>query len=319
MRALLKALGMITLTVALSFSAHASRGNEGSGGGDLRAMQFVKIAEKVADYLEHVPDVPPVLKKIDIAALKKAIKTTAVESTDEVLLLPSGESTSAVTKDALNWPAKKRIVFNREAWDMIPSGSKRAALVLHEYLGIMSVDDKDYGYSRQLFENGTLKMIFDYIPETQSITEGLDFNFSVKCTIDYQGTHIDEFSPLGWRKSADGKFSSYGGLIGRILTYNDKNEALQLFIYNENDWNMELIKFPHSNEDSIHIVLGWDRDTFFQFPRRIVFEQKVKLTPNFKTEMTFPDLGLKFECHRMLKQELDHEPFYIPVEPVPQK
>jgi hypothetical protein len=280
-------------------------------------MQFVKVAEKVADYLEHGQDVPSRLKRLDTQALRKAIKQTSVESTDEILLLPSGESTGAVTKDALNWFSKKRIVFNREAWDMIPAGSRRAALVLHEFLGIMGVDDKDYGYSRELFENASLKMVFDNVRETQSITEGLDFDFLIKCTIDYQGQHIDVFGPLGWRKSADGKISSYGKLIGRILTYNDKNEALQLYIYNDNDPDMELIKFPHSNEDAIHIVVGWDRDTFFQFPRRIVFEQKVKLTPNFKTEMTFPDLNLKFQCHRMLKQELDREPFYIPVEPVP--
>ncbi len=316
MKSLLNVISILFIAVAVSLSAQAKTGNEGSGGGDLRAMQFVKVADKIAEYLENGKNPPNALKEIDLKALRQAIDKTTVESTSEVLSLPSGESVSAVTKDALNWFSKKRIVFNREAWDVIPDGSRRAALVLHEYLGIMGIDDQNYGYSRLLFENPGLKILFDNIPETQEITEGLDFDFAVKCTIDFRGRHIDEFDPLGWRIAPNGQIAQYSGLIGRTLT-RQGDEFLELLIYDESNPDLGLFGIPVSHEKAIHFVLGWEKSTFFNYPERVIFDQKVKLTPNFKSQMDFPELDLKYECHRMLQQELNHQPFYIPVSPFP--
>lgn len=317
MSSVLKLLSQaIALVLALSTStlSHAVTGNEGSGGGDLRAMQFVKIGEKIVECLERCSGLPDVLKTIDTRALKKAVQKTSVESTNEVLLLPSGASQSAVTKDALNWFGKTRIVFNREAWDTILDGSRRAALVLHEYLGIMGVDDRDYRYSKLLFENNALKMSFNYMAETQEITEGLEFDFAIKCTINFRGQEIDELDPLGSRMSPDGRIFSKVGSIGRDLVWKDDySEVLQLRFYDDSDANVGLIGIPISGEKAIHIVLGWTKNWFFSYPERVIFDQKVKLTPNFRTEMSFPELELKYECHRMLEQELSKEPFFVPV------
>lgn len=113
------------------------------GGGDNYSLLFVGTASDILHYLEQTPELS---SEINIAAFKKAVETTTVESTDKQLLL------NGVPKDAINYPAEKRIIFNYKNWNAIDL-ENRPALVLHEYLGIMGVSDVGYKISKKILDN----------------------------------------------------------------------------------------------------------------------------------------------------------------------
>lgn len=106
------------------------------GGGDIYALQFVAIANKIVTHFQNSP-----VKEIQVEDLKKAVETTHVESTNEDLAL------SGFPKDAINYPETQRILFNRTRWNQIADEDK-PALVLHEYLGILKIEDASYKLSK---------------------------------------------------------------------------------------------------------------------------------------------------------------------------
>jgi hypothetical protein len=314
-------LNMKCLILAFTLISQVGSANPGrdSGGGDIRAIQFKKIGLAIVEYLRE-GSLPEELKSLDPNRLKKAVGSTTVESTNEVLSLDSQQTSSAVIKDALNSPKKHSILFNREAWDILADGSHRAALVLHEYLGIMKVDDRNYTYSAALYEYGPAKTYFDRLPESQAIEDGLDFDFQIQCTIDYQKAHY-VFDPIGSvgspivgiMKPGD-YFPGYSStpFIGRKLTQNTNGEWLVIQIFNPNDPNLSMFNPKKKGEsgNSIEIALGWTKEPWFDLPERLVFNQKVKLVPNFKLSAELPESQLSLECHRLLTQDFRTEPFF---------
>lgn len=135
MKALL-ALCILTLTP----SAHATKlvGN----GGDEYAIQFVDVGRQVLQFLEKSP-----VKGIDREKLRNAMEKTEVESTEKDLIL------LGKPKDAINYPELKKIVINRARWGAISVNfPNQAALVLHEYLGIIGADDTGYKLSKKVLK-----------------------------------------------------------------------------------------------------------------------------------------------------------------------
>ena len=114
------------------------------GGGDVYALQFVAIADKVVAHFQQNPPTG-----FSVETLKQVVEATTVESTDENLVL------KGVPKDAINNPATKQIIFSRASWNRIIDEDK-AALVLHEYLGILKVEGANYKYSKSILGNFSL-------------------------------------------------------------------------------------------------------------------------------------------------------------------
>lgn len=133
----MKKLICIMTFLVLGQIAHAGPRVIGNGG-DAYALQFVSFAEKILLYLQSAR-----VEGIDVEALGQAIETTKVESTDSVLLLNN------IPKDAINYPTEKRIVFNRQRWSALMANEKMA-LVLHEYLGILNIEDASYKFSKMV-------------------------------------------------------------------------------------------------------------------------------------------------------------------------
>lgn len=140
MKIFLVALAMIGLPQYASANAKVV-GN----GGDEYSVEFTQLAHELTDWLAANRKLLP--KSFSMQAYRTALKTTQVESTDEPLSL------NGATKDALNFPAQKRILFNRAAWNRILSLPRKKALVFHEYLGILGIDDSRYQISRLVIKS----------------------------------------------------------------------------------------------------------------------------------------------------------------------
>ena len=119
----------------------ARDGGISGGGGDGYAIQFVEVARMIQTALGINAD-----SAINATALKQAILETKVESTDEALEI------GGKNKDAINYPAEKRIIVSRQGWSLL-GGNQKRTLVLHEYLGILRIDDSDYQISTRIISS----------------------------------------------------------------------------------------------------------------------------------------------------------------------
>ncbi len=126
----------------VSLSAHGGPRVIGNGG-DTYALQFVTFAQNILLYLQNSN-----IKGLDTEALSQVIEKTHVESTTKELKL------NGLEKDAINYPSENRIIFNRTRWTAMVM-DERLALVLHEYLGLLGVEDASYKYSRLLLKDMT--------------------------------------------------------------------------------------------------------------------------------------------------------------------
>ena len=86
---------------------------------------------------------------IPLRHLRSAYHSTRVGTTDDPLYYRGQEV------DALNCDDELTIVFNKKRWKAIRSGSERSEemqelLILHEYLGILAIEDKTYEVSSQV-------------------------------------------------------------------------------------------------------------------------------------------------------------------------
>lgn len=139
----MKNLFYVLMISLISVSSFAGPRVIGSGG-DAYALQFVAIADKV---VQHLKNNPPADFSVD--DLEKIVAVATVESTDESLKL------KGLPKDAINYPATKQIIFSRASWNRIIDEDK-AALVLHEYLGLLKFEGASYKYSKALLSNMNL-------------------------------------------------------------------------------------------------------------------------------------------------------------------
>lgn len=120
-----------------TLNAGGDRGN----GGDTYASEFVAAAYGILQWLHEHP-----VAEIKTESLALVILQTKVYSQDQLTL-------EGQTVDAINYPKAKpaRIEINRQRWDQIRDDEYRQwRLVLHEYLPILGIDDRNYQVSRKL-------------------------------------------------------------------------------------------------------------------------------------------------------------------------
>jgi hypothetical protein len=125
---------------------NAIAGNE-SGGGDGYAAEFVLTAKTALELAKKLD--PSDLLPVNIDTLTGAIANTSVHS-EEKLVFEGNEV------DAINYPDKKLIKISRVRWTDLRTESQtfpRFYLVIHEYLGIMGIDDSQYSVSQRLINS----------------------------------------------------------------------------------------------------------------------------------------------------------------------
>ena len=109
-------------------------------GGDFYALQFASYADRIVTYLQiNQDDIP----EVSADTMEKIVAETKIESTTKKLILDGYE------KAAINYPDKKLIVINQDQWSA-SSDRERSALVLHEYLGLMGIEDAKYAVSKRV-------------------------------------------------------------------------------------------------------------------------------------------------------------------------
>ncbi|HWU43148.1 MAG TPA: hypothetical protein VN132_06910, partial [Bdellovibrio sp.] len=97
---------------------------------------------------EQLKKFPSLVEKIDLEAFRDFILTTEVVFTHDDLLLNGSR------KEAINYPLKRQIYINIGDWDqLLREPNLRAALVLHEFLGLMTIDDAGYELSSTILNS----------------------------------------------------------------------------------------------------------------------------------------------------------------------
>lgn len=143
-------INLVVLGLLAGLVPSTSFANGAWGGGDGYALDFVKTAREVLAQLSRVK--PGNETEIDVVALKAAIDNTKVTSTKDPILV----SDDPDQKDAKNNPELKEIVLSRGGWDALRDRAARLRLVLHEYCGIMRLNDKNYRISSVALSAPTL-------------------------------------------------------------------------------------------------------------------------------------------------------------------
>ncbi|QDK46216.1 hypothetical protein DOM22_14110 [Bdellovibrio sp. ZAP7] len=129
--------------------------------------EFTDIGKSAAKLAGIVPGFP-----VNEAQFLEVVKTTTIEFTENKLISPQG-----IEVDALNYPAKKLIRVNwnrwfRYRWTM----DNRTQLAIHEYLGILKVDDSKYSWSQYLIKGGRLTSVTTCDYEIEGQPYYLNFN-----------------------------------------------------------------------------------------------------------------------------------------------
>lgn len=134
-----------SLFLVLGFSfANAFAGNEGAHGGDPYGLEFATLGDELSKLLNKYETVhPDLFQKYHFTALRFA---SSVKSTR----LVSGEGSDVILNgnevDAINTPQLSQILINRTRWRESEL-SARVKLVLHEYFGILAVEQDRYNAS----------------------------------------------------------------------------------------------------------------------------------------------------------------------------
>ncbi len=292
---------------AQSPAAHQSKsGGEHSGGGGYRELQFQNIGYAVVELLSDSKNIPPELARLDFKRLKQIIKMTTAEGTQlELRPSPNGKVQPALIKDALNTPARKLIQFNIDSWDLIPTGSLRAALVLHEYLGVMNAlgypncDDRHYAISHYLYAHPALKLWFDNTEVAQSMTETLTLDFPLQCSYQFRNEARVQLGKLGTYQSKGIHIEQ--AIIGhKVANVVNSKESLQLFIYDESNVNATYLRMmpSKSTRSTVKIVVAKGLH-LSSASKTQIFSQSIAIAPNLKFEIDLEFIKLKIECHRV--------------------
>ena len=118
-----------------------ANGWEVGSGGDAYAGQFVEFAYEISDILRDSP-----ITEVSAADFEQAIRKTKVASFDALTLNEN-------TVDARNFAdaLPPRIEMSRSSWDRLQDNRlEKIKLVLHEFLGILKIDDVGYQVSRKV-------------------------------------------------------------------------------------------------------------------------------------------------------------------------
>lgn len=130
------------ISTILCVSTLAFAGHDQGGGGETEALKFAMIASRALSIVQENQSKFP---EVSASLFQNAIKQTKIQITNEELQL-NGEK-----KDAINYPEQSLIKVNRFAFRALTSNSvAQIALVVHEYLGILSIDDSNYFISSRV-------------------------------------------------------------------------------------------------------------------------------------------------------------------------
>ena len=119
----------------LFISVSALAGNELGNGGDHYAQEFISLGRAIVS--KQNADRDPLLPSA--SELSQVVEETQVTTKDSLLL-------REVEVDAINYPEQKKIEVSRARWQKY-SAVEKAALVLHEYLGVANIEDSKYQIS----------------------------------------------------------------------------------------------------------------------------------------------------------------------------
>lgn len=118
-----------------------SGGTDVGNGGSLPAQEFIATALKISEMLNETPE--SIVSTKFKADFKNLILNVTVLATDRLFL--NGEEVSAI-----NYPAKHLIKVSLPRWNQIYYLQERVPLVLHEYLGLMGLNDYNYQMTNQI-------------------------------------------------------------------------------------------------------------------------------------------------------------------------
>lgn len=129
------------LFMGLSCAVRADMPHEVGSGGDAYAAEFVRIGKEIVENLMHEP-----VAGVDTNAFYAAVKGTKVISQETLTL--NGEEVGAINYRYANPP---RIEVSRTHWNSLKDKMhNKVFLTMHEYLGILGVDDTNYQVSSRL-------------------------------------------------------------------------------------------------------------------------------------------------------------------------
>ncbi|MEC9281405.1 MAG: hypothetical protein VX642_01735 [Bdellovibrionota bacterium] len=127
-------------------------GNETGNGGDAIQDEFVLYCKNLSSYfkasdidLSEIPNFS--MEKFDASCDPLQ---TDIQSVDKKMTLESESLGVDQVKDAVNNSKNKTIKINRIRWISLPI-RMRIRLALHEILGYIGVPDRDYSWTRHLF------------------------------------------------------------------------------------------------------------------------------------------------------------------------
>jgi hypothetical protein len=125
--------------------AVAGGGSEVGNGGDTWSIDFVSTANRTAEEISRMT--PEQRYGVEPLSLSKTIELTKVESTPEPIFI------GGIQKTAINYPNQKKILLSRPSWDAVKNMIVKRRLALHEFLGIMRIDDQNYQISSKIYAN----------------------------------------------------------------------------------------------------------------------------------------------------------------------
>lgn len=215
----MKALFFILLLL-LGTAISALAGNELGNGGDLVAQEFIAAGRKLVQRLRETPDA----RIPEVDQLAEAVEKVKVTSAGSLTL-------HGAEVDAINYPEEREIDVSRPRWEAA-NPEKRASLVLHEYLGILQVNDLHYEIS------GSYASPFAVEEKQKKFEIGLGTSFGWQGP--FQGWHI--------RSSAPGLSVQFGYLLS------ERNELL--LQVDRQTFNVEMDETADT-ETKTGVMAGW--------------------------------------------------------------
>ncbi len=129
------------MLVAPALGAEAGAGNGTGTGGDGPSSEFVSLGNEVLNRLQEIP-----MEGVDTVAYSTALKGTKVVSYETLEL--DGRPVDAINYPKANPPL---IELSKKGWEAFGNDLfAKKKLVLHEYLGIMGLNDANYQISQTL-------------------------------------------------------------------------------------------------------------------------------------------------------------------------
>jgi|GEM_PF-5459767 len=134
------------------------RGNEGGHGGDPYALEFSDIAKAIGtQILNGNANIRASLEgaKLNIEVWQKTLKVVRILSADQDEVVLRG-----AIVDAINFPDLTAILVNRNRWREADL-TERVRLVLHEFLGLLAIEQDRYDVSTNLGDlvQGTVRYL----------------------------------------------------------------------------------------------------------------------------------------------------------------